>query len=85
MYCTFWESLFFYGRGTFIISLLVLEQVSSLAMELVLVKAVQLLDWSGKIGNREDIRLCKELGSLAYFVNRFIFAAFLLFTAWFHY
>ena len=49
-----------YGRGIFIISRLVPEQVSSLVMELALVKAVPLLDWSGKIGNREGIRLCKN-------------------------
>ena len=49
-----------YGRGIFIISRLVLELVSSLVMELALVKDVPLLDWSGKIGNREGIRLCKN-------------------------
>lgn len=38
------STTFFYGRGIFIIYRLVLEQVSSLVMELVLVKAVLLLD-----------------------------------------
>lgn len=57
--CISSKSTSLYGRGIFIIFQLELEQVSSSVMELVLVKDVPLLDWSGKIGSREGIRQCK--------------------------
>lgn len=78
---------FLYGRGIFIIFQLELEQVSSSEMELVLVKDVPLLDWSGKIGSWEGIKLCKNFCKKRNSVTTypFFFSVLALFIACLHF